>query len=231
MKQTPLLLLFIIAFLSSYETDANPKKCSPKIHPKEISKYQLNEFKDGQVYFKNGKFTKAKLNYNHLHGAIEFISPTNDTLIMTNKERIDFITLNERIYYAQKDHGEIEVVAEYGKVMLAKKTHLVLKGNKTNTSEQKYSANSESTTPTSLLISNQAGEFGWQNTTTKPDYQYKTDYYLIDQNRVSHLAKKSGFMKVYGRQKALLSDYFRKNKVDFGDPDQLRSLLRFCNAL
>ncbi|MCF2447419.1 hypothetical protein L0657_25925 [Dyadobacter sp. CY345] len=230
MKRITLLVCMLI-FFSLVCIAVKPKKSCPELSTMEMGKYQFKEFKEGKVYFKNGKFTKVKLNYNYLHGAIEYISPNKDTLIMTNKERIDFIALDERMYYAQKEHGDIEVVAEFGKVKLAKKTHLVLRGNKTNASEQKYSANPESATPTSLLISNQAGEFGWQNTTTKPDYKFKTDYYLIDQNRVFHPAKKSSFMKVYGKQKDSLSYYFHKNNVDFSDPEQLKSLLRFCNDL
>ena len=231
MKATPVLLLFMIAVFSPDLISAKTRKCCPENINSAIGKYQFSEFRDGKVYFRNGKFTKAKLNYNYQHGAIEFISTGQDTLVMTNKSRIDYIIVDESIFYSQEEQGEIEFVAGFGDVLLAKKTHLVLKGSKSNASEQKYTSNPESATPTSLLISNQAGEFRWQNTTTKPDYKYKTDYYLIDQNRLFHVAKKSSIMKIYGKQKSALSDYFRKTNVDFNREEDLKSVLRFCSSL
>ncbi|SEI74231.1 hypothetical protein SAMN04487995_1975 [Dyadobacter koreensis] len=231
MKKTPVLLLLVIAFLQPDFIVAKAKHNCPELSHSAEGKYQFDEFKDGKVHFKNGKFTKAKLNYNYLLGAIEFISNGKDTLIITNKSRVDYIALNESIFYSQEGQGDMELVAEFGTVLLAKKTHLVIKGSKANSSEQKYISNPESVTPTSLLISNQTGEFRWQNTTAKPEYKYKTDYFLIDQNRLFHLAKKSNFMKIYGKHRSALSDYFRKNDVDFNNQDALRSLLRYCSSL
>jgi len=228
MKATLFLLLFSMSFES---VPAKKETCCPGTINSLKGNYQFTEFTEGKVYFKDGKYTSAKLNYNYLHGAIEFINANKDTLVMTNKVRIDYIAVGENIFYSQNEAGEIELVADYGNVILAKKTHLVLKGNKSNASGQKYSANSESAIPSSLMISNQTGEFRWENTLSKPDYRYKTEYYLIDQNRIFHLAKKKSLLKIYSRQKSIVSDYLKRIDVNFGNEDHLKNLLQFCSTM
>ena len=193
--------------------------------------YQFDEFKEGKVYFKNGKYTKAKLNYNYLHGEVEFLHTNNDTLLLTNKAFIDHIKIGESVFYSQQKNGELEVVDTFNKILLAKKNHWVVKGNSKNMSDRKLTANSESAIPSSLLISNQSGEFQWQNNTSKPEYKFKTTYYLIDQNGIFHLANKAGFARIYSREHRILSDYVKKNEIDFRNEEQLKQLLRFCSEI
>jgi hypothetical protein len=192
--------------------------------------YQFDAFKDGKVFFKNGKHTRAKLNYNYMHGEVEFISPDRDTLLLTNKAFVDHIVIGESVFYCQPKNGEMEVVGHFNKVLLAKKKHLVIKGNSKNMSDRKLTASDESTIPSSLLISNQSGEFQWQNNTSKPEYQYKTTYYLIDQNGNFHAAKRAGFAKVYFKKQHALNNYLKKNEVNFSQEEQLKELLRFCSG-
>lgn len=230
MKPFFLLALSFFLFVSPDFASAETNNCCPggTAAPKAV--YQFNAFKDGTVYFKNGKHTKAKLNYNYLHGAIEFINATKDTLVMTNKGRIDYIAVEENIFYMQEDHGDTELVASFGNILLTKKTHLVAKGNKANASEQKYMANPEAGTPTSLLISNQGGEFRWQNNTVNPDYKFKTEYYFIDRNHLFHVAKRTNLLKVFDKNKSELSDYLKRNDINFNDEDHLKKVLQFCST-
>jgi hypothetical protein len=193
--------------------------------------YQFDEFKEGKVYFKNGKHTSAKLNYNYLHGEVEFLHTNKDTLLLTNKEFVDHIEIGESVFYSQQKNGELEVIGNFNKVLLVKKSHWVVKGNSKNMSDRKLTASNESAIPSSLLISNQSGEFQWQNNTSKPEYQFKTTYYLIDQNRIFHLANRSGFARIYSRAQQTLSDYLKKNEIDFRNEEQLKQLLRFCSEM
>jgi hypothetical protein len=231
--KTLLLLLLLTASVKdlisqNLSSEFNIKKELP-VSSKGI--YQFNAFKEGKVYFRNGKHTRAKLNYNYLHGAVEFINTTKDTLLLTNKEFVDHIEIGENIFYSQQKNGELEVVGTFNKVLLAKKNHLVIKGNAKNMSDQKLTASNESAIPSSLLINNQSCEFQWQNNTSKPEYKFKTTYYLIDQNRVFHLANRSGFARIYSREQRILSDYIKKNGIDFHNEEQLKQLLRFCSEI
>ncbi|MBE9465196.1 hypothetical protein ACFP1I_15715 [Dyadobacter subterraneus] len=200
-----------------------------RVSPKGI--YQFEEFKDGKVYFKNGKHTRVKLNYNYLHGEVEYIAASRDTLLITNKEFIDHISIGENIFYSRLKKGEMEVVGNFNNVLLAKKKYLAVKGSSANMSERKLTATSESAIPTSLLINNLNGEFQWQNNASRPDYKYKTTYYLIDQNRNFHPARRSGFSKIYAKQQDVLSEFLRKNEIDFDNEDQLKQLLKFCSEI
>lgn len=230
MKPFFLLLLSFFLFVLPDFVLAGTTNCCPDGAVGTQAVYQFRGFKEGTVYFKNGKQSKAKLNYNYLHGAIEFIEGSKDTLVMTNKGRIDYITVDQNTFYAQEGKGDMELVADFGNIMLAKKTHLVVKGNKTNASEQKYVANTEAGTPTALLISNQGGEFRWQNNTVNPDYKFKTEYYFIDQNHLFHTARRANLLKVFDKNKTALSNYLKQNDINFNEEAQLKKVLQFCST-
>ena len=191
--------------------------------------YQYEEFKDGKVYFKNGKHTNVKLNYNYLHGEVQYIATNRDTLLITNKAFVDRIVIGENVFYSQLKNGEMEVVGSFNDILLARKRFLTIKGTSSNMSDRKLTASSESAIPSSLLINNLNGEFQWQNNASHPDYIYKTTYYLIDKNRNFHFAKRSGFMRIYAKQQDALSEYLQKNEVDFKNEEQLKKLLKFCS--
>lgn len=193
--------------------------------------YQFEEFKDGKVYFKNGKHTNVKLNYNYLHGQVEYIATNRDTLLITNKEFVDRIVIGENVFYSQLKNGEMEVVGNFNDVLLAKKRFLTIKGTPSNMSDRKLTTSSEGAIPSALWITYNHGEFQWQNNTSRPDYIYKTIYYLIDQNRNFHPARRSGFSKIYAKQQDVLSEFLRKNEIDFRNEDQLKQLLQFCSEI
>lgn len=200
-----------------------------RVSPKGI--YQFEEFKDSKVFFKNGKHTRVKLNYNYLHGEVQYIATNRDTLLITNKEFIDHISIGENIFYSQLKIGDMEVVGNFNNVLLARRKYLAVKGNSANMSERKLTATSESAIPSSLLINNLNGEFQWQNNMSHPEYKYKTTYYLIDQNRNFHAARRSGFSKIYAKQQNALSDFLRQNDIDFTNEEQLKQLLKFCSEI
>jgi hypothetical protein len=232
--KTLLLLLFLTASsesLISQNISSGLITIKDELPASSKGIYQFEEFKEGKVYFKNGKHTRAKLNYNYLHGEVEFIHANRDTLLLTHKEFVDHIMIGEHVFYSQLKSGEMEVVGNFDKVILARKKHLVIKGNSKNMSDRKLTASDESPIPSSLLISNQSGEFQWQNNTSKPEYKYKTTYYLIDQNRIFHPANRSGFAKIYSGEQRVLSDYVKRNNINFNNEDQLKQLLEFCSGM
>ncbi|MCF0058489.1 hypothetical protein [Dyadobacter sp. CY356] len=209
---------------------AFPKEKKETIRVSSRGIYQYEEFKDGKVYFKNGKHTNVKLNYNYLHGEVQYIATNHDTLLITNKEFVDRILIGEKVFYSQLKNGEMEVVGNFDDILLAKKRFLTIKGTSSNMSDRKLTA-SEGVIPTSLLINNLNGEFQWQNNASHPDYIYKTTYYLIDKNRNFHPARRSAFAKIYAKQQDALNQYLQKNDIDYKNEEQLKQLLKFCSEL
>src|SRR4051812_47791376 len=62
-------------------------------------KFRYPQFVTGYVYFKNGKISRASLNYNLLNGEMEFIAPGNDTLAIDDEVTIRFIEINSDSFY------------------------------------------------------------------------------------------------------------------------------------
>ena len=70
------------------------------IVPKSES-YYYPDFENGIVFFKNGKRSSAKLNYNFIHEEILFITPVNDTLTIVNSEEVKYVSIGkDEFYYA-----------------------------------------------------------------------------------------------------------------------------------
>jgi|GEM_PF-2485464 len=226
-------LLLIIVFLVSAEPLLNlpmESQAMPTSTKCRNYNYQFSQFQEGRVLFKGGLSTKARLNYNLLHGAVMFLNSGGDTLLITNKDRIEHITIGNEVFYCQPFEGDFQLVARYKKVLLVQKKQLALMSTKSSASDQKYTAGSESDIPGSLLLSYQDGEFRWQNKTSDPAYRLKASYFLIDQNKRLHAANKAGFLKIYGKDRAKLAEYFRENEVNIKDEIALKNLMLFCES-
>lgn len=193
--------------------------------------YQFEKFVFGKVYLRYNMVTSALMNYNYMHGAVQFIDVKGDTLLITNQERIKYITIGDAIFYPQETGGDVQWLADYGKFKLACKKYLTEKGSKASGSEQKYAAGFDALTPSTLLISNQGGEFQWQNNTANRGYTYKFTYYIMDQNGRLLVAGKSNFLKIFAKWKPELQNYFQEHQVNFQNEQHLNKLLTFCSAL
>ena len=227
------LLLILTCFFSGQHLQnlqQEPKSLRPST-TLNVSNFQFPEFQEGKVFFKSGRSTDTRLNYSYLHGAVMFLNSRGDTLLLTDKDRIDYIAIGKVKFYCQPSDGEFQLVADCSKVLLVLKKQFTLLGDKSSTSVQKYVASSSHDAPSSLLISKQGGEFYGQNNYSTGDYKVKTTFFLIDANRRLHVANKAGFLKIYMKSKPELAEYFRKNAVSFNNETSLRNLLTFCEQL
>lgn len=224
--KTLLLLLFVCSLCNAATED----KCREESIAME-TRYQFAAFREGTVYFKNGKSTSALLNYNYLHGQVMFIGPGKDTLLLTNKYRIDRMEIDGSIFRPQDDLGEMEVIETFGKISLLQKRQLVIKGNGHSASDQKFTSNPGASTPSSLLMSRNNGELQWSNNSSPSELRFKTVYYILDQNNIPHQASKSAIKKIFAKNAFLLSRYWKENPVNFNDCEQLRKLLQYCSTI
>src|SRR5690349_12058475 len=65
-------------------------------------KFLYPHFATGFVYFKDGKISRAPLNYNLLVEEIQFISTDMDTLSIADEATIKLITMNNDSFYYDK---------------------------------------------------------------------------------------------------------------------------------
>lgn len=105
MKKTIFLFLFTAMSCCGFSQEKKYYTIQPgenilDIVPKSESYYYPN-FENGIVFFKNGKRSSAKLNYNFIHEEILFITPANDTLTIVNPEEVKYVSIGkDEFYYA-----------------------------------------------------------------------------------------------------------------------------------
>ncbi len=225
MKTLSLLLFLIMPGKDANLTTRNLQKNDNR------GLYQFDKFVYGKVYLRSNMVTTALMNYNYMYGAVQFIDLKGDTLLITNQHGIKYITIGDAIFYPYETGGDVQWLADYGKLKLARKKYLTEKGSKASGSEQKYAAGFDALTPSTLLISNQDGEFQWQNNMANPSYKYKYTYFIMDQNGRLLVAGKSNFLKIFAKRKSELQNYFREHQLDFQNEQHLNQLLTFCSTL
>lgn len=192
--------------------------------------YLFPAFVKGTVYFRNGTKRTALLNYHRLGGQMQFLNPETDTLLFTGKYLVDYVEIGERKFLLSDKHSDMEVIGEAGRVLLAAGMQPGPAGNKLSHSGQHFSA-SEGNAAHALMVSNNGGNFQWENNASGHRWQVKTTYFLIDQNRIVYPASRRAFLAVFARNRRPLARYLRENRIDFGNAEDLQKLLGFCESL
>ncbi|SDG48579.1 hypothetical protein SAMN04487996_11943 [Dyadobacter soli] len=192
--------------------------------------YLFPSFVKGTIYFRNGTKRDALVNYHYQVGQMQFLNPRADTLEFTGKYLIDHVEIGERRFVLTDTHSDMEVVGDAGPVLLAARTQPEAVGNSLSHSGQHFSA-SEGSASHASMVSNQNGNFQWENNASGHSWKVKTSYFLIDKNKIAHPASRRAFLHVYGRNRRQLVRYMRESRIDFENSDDLRKLIGFCAGL
>lgn len=187
--------------------------------------YRLPAFANGTVFFKDGKLGKEALNYNILNDQVLYISKNGDTLAIASPEEIKKIELAGLVFYYEKN-GWLEAIAD------AANTHLAIK--------RKISIHFE-----------KEGAFGISNTTNGIDsyttftsnnnayhlvvnedaaLKRLTSWWLLPESGQVLPASKSGFTKVFSKNRRAINSYLDGHKVNFNKEADLRALLAIAGA-
>lgn len=192
--------------------------------------YMFRHFKKATVRFRNGTRTEALVNYHYLDGQLRFLNPGGDTLVFTAKYLIDRVEASGRTFLLT-ENLDMEVIAVSGRFQLAMSVRPEARGTRLSHSGQQFSASMGNTVPGSLMVTNQDGQFQWQNNAPGHDWGVKTSFFLIDQNKITHRASRRSFMKVFSRERRRVARFIRENRVDFRREADLQTLLVFCGGL
>lgn len=192
-------------------------------------RYLFDKFHDGKVYFRNGKITKAKLNYSLYHGEIQFIGAKEDTLLLADNSFINKIVISNEIFYYSEVYGHMQQKLDFGQVKLGEKQLLLSMGNEKFNAYNQYSANS-STWSYSSFLSN-SGEFQWIQPSDKIVLRRTSGYFWIDKNQRFYKANKANLLKIYPDLKKEVNAYILKNNTNFESENDLAKILKYCNAL
>ena len=192
-------------------------------------RFRYDTFRDGKVFFRNGRIVNAKLNYSIAHGEIQFIDPKNDTLILNDKIFMDKITIDADTFFYYQHHGHVRKIAGYKQVSLAEKQLLGTIGKERNAAYNQFSATTAISTYSTLT--NNAGQQEYEGGSDRLLLKRRSAYYLLDKNRDIYTATKGNLLKVFPRHKKALIEYFKSNKVEFNDPKAIVRALEYASRL
>lgn len=226
LKTTFLLLLFACPDVASlgYEL-SGPDATVDQIAPSSV--YQYANFREGIVTFRNGSRQRARLNYNRMLAKLVFIDERNDTLLLTNKILIRHVLIDDRQYLpGQRDEDDdLEVLATYPDMKLARITKAVVGGTGDNASTQQFKTDSTSTVPNALLLVSQGPDFQWQNNASAHVARQKSLLYVVDTNERVYRASYRSLTRLLRGRKSAIDRYLNGNTVNFDDPQQLKTLV------
>jgi len=225
-KSFPLAVIALFCFSFSLKAQVYRKKI---VHAGETisdrSYYLFPSFTDATVKLKTGGSLSSKMNFNLLICEMQFISPGNDTLVISNPENVDSILFSNNAFFFNK--GYYEILSSIDSVKLAvlrKVSYEPIKigalglpdhsgtGIQSDTSVVTYTGERK-------LVMNEDVEIASE-----------TAYFLITDSAAFNKANKASFVKAFPEKEELIRDYLKQNKIDFNKETDLEKLFEFCAA-
>jgi hypothetical protein len=180
------------------------------------SVYRFANFQEGSLNFasRNINSMKALYNYNIFFDRMEIISERGDTVPLANTGSIQFITMNDNVFFNHSKKGFLEIV-QIGKLNLGIK-HSV-------------KAFMDSGTGQRFLIN---PDF-FRTIATKYDrvYTKEKQFFLISEDLTIYRPTIHAFETLLHDYKDEISGYFKTNKLDLRKEEDLFSLINFCKTL
>ena len=222
-----LLLVYIsmLIFLTADVFAQHTKNSEIQEHVADKGLYRFASFEEGQVVFRNGNVSAARLNYNISHDELHFIDQAGDTLAIKNIDSIQFVFLNgSRFYY---DKGFLQTISIKDGLILAFKQIL-------DVELQLQQGHSSSATS----IQNH----GTFNYFTGNGQQYKLSgrqfrvsateiYFFGDENGNFINASKEFVLRHFKKNQEAIKSYIKKSHISFNSLEDLLKLLQYCEQL
>lgn len=225
------LILSTVSCFAQTRTKVYKTKNGPDI-TKNIpfnEKYQFEKFQPGIVYFKNGRKVTASMNYNLFHGEVLFIGPNRDTLLLTDNNYIDSIQIGSEVFYYIRANGHVQEIGDFQRIKLAQKQILSVMDNEREGAFNHYSATSAISNYSTF--GNKNGEMQWLKPADKVVFKKNSLYYFVDRNFKFYPANKVSLLKIFRYHSKELNEYFRQNRIDFLNRNELVRTLQFCETL
>lgn len=187
--------------------------------------YRYPEFIMGRVYFKSGDSSRARMNYNLILGAIQYLD-LKDTLAIANDSYVKFIVI-EKDTFLINDQLYLEVLNNYkfGKLLVNQRLKFLDEhkvgaygiASPTQTIESKESLKAESIHQ--LLINSDV------------HLSKEKQYYLLNtSNKIVPVAKRS-ILQLFSKDKKAVEDFIKENNTDFKNEQDLQNLFTYLATL
>ena len=199
-------------------------------HVSAHDRFQFMDFQIGKLYFKNGKYAQARLNYCYLKGEVMYIDHKGDTLLIADNNKVKYAEIGKFIFHFDPGNGYMEVIENCENIALAKKYQYKLsgiekKGAYNNKNELGSVSNTASYTDpisgitTALPVNNVV--------VLRPDLSY----FFVDQNGRSFNADRHSLLKIYSKNRNAIGKYMNAMKTDFHKEEDLKKIIRYCCEL
>jgi hypothetical protein len=184
-------------------------------------------FQNGVVAFKNGRSGKSKLNYCFLTNEMLFINARGDTLALTGENEINYLSIGTDTFYfdgtrflkQEKNYNWIRTAS----FLTIKEINRKKKGGYGETI-MGAATDYNSVSVSQLLYAVKSSDYV---TMLK-----ETSYYIADGSGQYTPLKKESFLKLVPAKKLpAVKEHLKKNNVDFGNIDQVDSLVKWINDL
>ena len=190
-------------------------------------KFLYPHFLTGFVYFKDGKISRAPVNYNLLVEEMQFISTNMDTLSIADEATIKFITINNDSFYYDKAY--LQTVTSNSSVKLAKKESLKIADiQKMNVFNQ---PSSTASTNTVTHVYRAVGQSVELNARANIVLVKQTAYFIGDKYNHFRPANKRSVMKMFGSKQSEIENFLNENKIAFNKEDDLMKLVNFLQRM
>lgn len=192
----------------------------------ETEMYEYPAFEPGVVYFKNGRRSAAKLNYNFVHEEILFINAANDTLTITNPEEVKYISIGRhQFYYATNRFVKLDTIIGDVKIGIAgffatvSKKRVGAYGLTTDGGSDSYG---------SYIVPNNVKLDLTPNVITTVVYSKA----LFIGNRFNQFipVNKKNMFYYYPENEEKLKQYLKERKVDFSKYEDVIALVKHMNS-
>jgi len=192
-------------------------------------RFQYDNFKDGKVFFRNGRVVNAKLNYSLPHGEIQFVDAKKDTMILTDKNFISKITIAADTFYYFEKHGHVRKIANFKDVGLAEKLFIA------NIGSERHSAYNQYTSTSAISVySSYTNSSGLQQALEGNDkvlLKRRAVYFFIDKNQDLYIANKANLLRVFPKNKRAINQYFKDNQTEFEELKDINAALEYASSL
>ncbi|RXK59318.1 hypothetical protein ESA94_14355 [Lacibacter luteus] len=188
--------------------------------------YEYPAFESGVVYFKNGKRSASKLNYNFVYEEILYISTTNDTLTIANPEEVKYVSIGkDEYYYATNRFVKLDTIIGDVKLGIAgffatvSKRRIGAYGTTTDGGSESYG---------SYVVPNNAKLELIPNVVTTVAYSKA----LFIGNRFNQFipVNKKNIFSFYPEKEEKLKLYLKDHKVNFAEYADIVSLVKHMNT-